>query len=175
MQADKMRPISRFSAAVILSLFAGMAPAFSQQVTVPFGNFNHDTKQEIEIVSDSFSISQNKGTAEFQGNVVVGQGDLRISAEKITVEYATENGKSTGKIGSLKATGGVTLVSGGQAAEAQSAVYSIKNGSITMEGDVLLTQGENALAGQKVIIDLKDGSARVEGRVKTIFKAGSSE
>jgi lipopolysaccharide export system protein LptA len=159
--------------ALIISVFS--SPVVAQQVKLPFGGMTHDTKQAVEIVADSFTISQNRGSAEFVGNVVVGQGDLRLSAGKIEVEYAVEDGLATGRIGQMVASEGVTVVSGTEAAEAQRATYSIDQGKILLEGNVLLTQGENALSGQKIVIDLRDGSAQVLGRVKTIFNAGPSE
>jgi lipopolysaccharide export system protein LptA len=162
-------------------LIAGFGqPLFGQATVVPFGGISQDTKLPVEIISDSFTMSQNEGKAEFVGNVVVGQGDMRLSAAKIIVEYAVQedsdvDASAAGRIGRLIASGGVTLVSGSEAAEAQTAEYSIKNGTIVMKGDVILTQGGNALSGQTVTINLTDGSAQVEGRVKTIFQTGGSE
>lgn len=147
----------------------------SQSTTLPFGGFNHDTTRPIEIVSDSFTVNQTKGTAEFEGNVVVGQGDMRLAAHKIRVEYSPDGGEANGEINLMIASGGVTLVSGAEAAEAQSASYDVKNGVILLEGDVILTQGGNAIAGQKVSVNLKNGSAKIEGRVKTVFRSGGSE
>jgi lipopolysaccharide export system protein LptA len=158
-----------------LALFTAVFAATAQTALVPFGQSGHDTTQPVEIVSDSFTVNQNRGTAEFDGNVVVGQGDMRLSAGKIEVEYASDTADDAQQIARLIASGGITLVSGGQAAEAQRAIYSIKDGTIVMEGNVLITQGVNALAGQKITINLEDGSAKVEGRVKTIFQTGGSE
>ncbi len=161
---------------VLALAMIGLAPmSYAQSTIVPFGGQGHDTSQAVEIVSDSFTVNQANGTAEFAGNVVVGQGDMRLSAGKIRVEYGSAADDAEGKIGRLIASGGVTLVVAGQAAEAETAIYSIKDGNIVLEGNVLITQGENALAGQKITISLEDGSAKVEGRVKTIFKAGAAE
>jgi len=170
-----MRKIIRQISVIILILTGLYGSAWAGQVKVPFGSVKHDIKQQIEIVSDSFTLSQNRGSAVFDGNVVVGQGDIRMSASKIIVEYAQTDGKPNGKIGRMIASGGVTLVSGAEAVEAQKAVYSPATGTIVMEGKVLLTTGDTTLAGEKIIIDLKDGSAKVEGRVKTIFKASPSK
>jgi lipopolysaccharide export system protein LptA len=166
--------LNRFAFVLMTALAAGSA-SFAQSTLVPFGQQGHDTSQAVEIVSDSFTVNQANGTAEFDGNVVVGQGDMRLSAGKIQVEYGSEADGATGQIGRLIASGGVTLVVGGQAAEAETAIYSIKDGNIILSGNVLITQGENALAGQKITINLEDGSAKVEGRVKTIFNAGATD
>ncbi len=150
-----------------------MLPA--QTAQIPFGEAGHDTDAQVEIAADGFILSQNRSTAVFNGNVVVGQGDMRLAADKIVVEYASEGGETTGKIGRLVASGGVTLVSGQEAAEAQNATYSIALGVIVLDGDVLLTQGNNALSGQKMTISLAEGTAIFEGRVKTVFQTGGSQ
>ncbi len=146
--------------------------AWAQTASIPFGDAKADLSQPIEIVSDSFSLSQDRGEAEFVGNVVVGQGRLRLSADRIRVTYVMENGKPTSAIDKMVATGNVTLVAGTEAAEAQKAIYSVKDQTIRMEGDVLLTQGPNALSGQSMVYDLKTGSARIAGRVRTILNPG---
>ncbi|MBZ0130341.1 MAG: LptA/OstA family protein [Rhodobacteraceae bacterium] len=149
--------------------------ALAQDNTIAFGPAGYDAKAAIEIISDAFSISQDRNTAEFSGNVVVGQGDMRLSAGNILVEYTPGEGDEQGRIARMIASGGVTLAAGSEAAEADRAVYEVEARRIVLEGDVLLTQGANALAGQKAVIDLADGSARFEGRVKTVFRTGGSE
>jgi len=161
------------SIATLFLLVAGAALAGS--TSVPFGIINHDSTKPIEITADSFTVNQTNHQAEFVGNVVAGQSELRLTADKILAKYDSAKDQQTGKIGQLIATGNVTLVSGAEAAEAQKAIYSIKNANISLMGNVLLTQGQNALSGQKMVIDLKTGSARIEGRVKTIFRAGPSK
>ena len=154
---------------LVASLLA--LPVSAQITNVPFGQGGANANQPLEIVSDSFSISQSNGTAEFLGNVVVGQGDMRLSAGKILVEYTTATDNQAGAIGRMIATGGVTLVNGAEAAEANTATYEVSDKLIILEGNVLVTQGQSALSGQKFTINLASGSANFEGRVKTIFQA----
>ena len=71
----------------------------------------------------------------------------------------------------MEATGGVTLVNGPDAAEAERADYSIDTGVIVMSGDVLLTQGANALTSDRMTVNLTQGTAQMNGRVKTILNA----
>ena len=122
------------------------------------------------IAGAGISVDQATGKAVFDGNVLIGQGALRLSAQKVEVVYrATVEG-----IASLTATGSVTLVSGADAAEAERADYNIDSGTIVMTGNVLLTQGPSALTAQKMTVNLKDGTARMSGRVKTILQTGSN-
>ncbi|MEO0386153.1 MAG: lipopolysaccharide transport periplasmic protein LptA [Pseudomonadota bacterium] len=147
--------------------------ALGQGVDLAFGGIAHDSSQPVEITADSLSVDQTAQTAIFEGNVVVGQGTLRLGAARIDVRYSAES--STGQIERLEASGTVTLTNGAEAAEATRAVYTVADGSVVMEGDVLLTQGQNAISGERLRIDLDAGRAVMEGRVRTIFQPGTTE
>ena len=69
----------------------------------------------MQVEADSLQVNQTTGEATFTGNVVIGQGEMRLLADSVTVIYA-EGGRN--RIRSLDATGNVTLVSGADAAEA---------------------------------------------------------
>ena len=148
--------------------------ALAQNATVAFGGLKHDSSLPVEITADELTVDQNTGTAVFIGNVVAGQGEMRLTAARVRVQYATQNGEPTGRIERLFATGGVTLVNGPEAAEAQKAVYAVADGEVVMTGDVILTQGANALAGEKLTVDLSSGTGRMSGRVRTIFQTGGN-
>ncbi|MDG1473233.1 LptA/OstA family protein [Pseudosulfitobacter sp. SM2401] len=152
-----------------LALFSA-APVFAQGTNVAFGTIRQDTTAPVEVTADNLSVDQSNGTAIFVGNVLIGQGDLRLSAAKVLVVYRDQN---VG-ISRLEASGGVTLVSGLDAAEAQRADYDIDSGTIVMTGDVLLTQGPSALTSEKMTVNLRDGTAQMSGRVKTILNTGKN-
>jgi lipopolysaccharide export system protein LptA len=158
-----------FRFVLALTLLLSM-PATAQQAQVAFGGLRQDTSLPVEIEADSLTVNNADGSAEFTGNVLVGQGDMRLTAGRIRVEYGAD-GKS---INRLIASGGVTLANAAEAAEAQEAIYTIASGEVVMTGDVLLTQGQTALSGQKLIIDLKAGTGRMEGRVQTTFIPGQN-
>lgn len=163
----------RFLIVAFLGTSLGMS-AIAQNATVAFGGLKHDSSLPVEITADELTVDQADGTAVFIGNVVAGQGEMRLSAARVKVEYATQDGEPTGRIDRLLATGGVTLVNGPEAAEAQEAVYAVTGSEIIMTGDVVLTQGANALAGEKLIVDLNTGKGRMVGRVRTIFQTGGN-
>lgn len=151
--------------AVLLAL---PVPALAQGAKVAFGGLKQDTSLPVEITADSLEVNQTDGEATFSGNVLVGQGDMRLSAARIRVEY-DDGGKG---IKTLHATGGVTIVNATDAAEAQEAVYTIASGNVVMTGNVLLTQGPNAISGERLVLNLRDGTGVMEGRVKTVFTPG---
>ena len=155
---------------IICIALLGSAPVFAQGTNVAFGTIRQDTTAPVEVTADNLAVDQATGKAVFEGNVLIGQGELRLSAQKVEVVYR----ESVAGIASLAATGGVTLVSGADAAEAARADYDIDSGTIVMTGDVLLTQGPSALTAQKMTVDLENGTARMSGRVKTILQTGSN-
>ncbi|MEM6465624.1 MAG: LptA/OstA family protein [Pseudomonadota bacterium] len=156
---------------VALIWMVSVSCAVAQGTSVPFSGLQHDTSLPVEITADALDLNQTAGTALFQGNVIAGQGPLRLAAPKVEVTY-TEGG---GEIDFIEASGGVTLTNGVEAAEAQSAVYQVAKGEVLMEGDVLLTQGPNALAGETLRINLDSGLATMEGRVRTILQPNSTQ
>ena len=114
-------------------------------------------------------MDQGNGQAVFDGNVLVVQGDVRMSAGKITIVYGQDSDGNASGIDRLLAEGGVTFVTTTDAAEANEAVYAVAEGVVTLTGEVLLTQGANAISGERLVIDLTSGAGRMEGRVRTIF------
>jgi lipopolysaccharide export system protein LptA len=155
---------------VVLAALPAVAAA---QTQVPFGGLEHDATLPVEITSDALELDQAAGTAVFTGTVKVGQGELRLAAERVEVQYADTAGTGTGAVQRMLASGNVTLSNGAEAAEAERATYEVASGIIEMEGDVLLTQGANALSSQRLRIDLNSGTGQLEGRVTTIFMPGS--
>lgn len=134
-----------------------------------FGNAQ-DVKQPVEVTADQLQVDQRTGLAVFTGNVLIGQGGMRLSADKVTVTYAQGNAQ---RISALKAEGNVTLSSGSDAAEARTADYNVERGTVILTGDVLLTQGANVLAGQTVTVDLATGTAQAQGRVRSVLQPES--
>ncbi|MCR8828259.1 lipopolysaccharide transport periplasmic protein LptA [Pseudosulfitobacter koreensis] len=145
------------------------APVLAQGTNVTFGTITQDTTLPVEVTADNLSVDQSTGTAVFDGNVTIGQGEMRLTAARVLVTYRSQNAG----IAKLEATGGVTLVTGDDAAEAERADYNIDTGEIEMTGNVLLTQGASALTAEKMFVDLRTGNARMSGRVKTILQTGS--
>ena len=157
--------------AVLAVLALTPAVGLAQGASVAFGGLKQDTTLPVEISADQLSVNQADGTAVFTGNVLVGQGEMRLSAGLVKVEYTTDGSG----ISKLYASEGVTLINATDAAESREAVYTIASGSVIMTGDVLLTQGGNALSGQKLVIDLKAGTGVMEGRVQTVFQPGKAK
>lgn len=170
MPLDRPRALTMPAMLAALSLTVALpAPAAAQ--TVAFGGITADVTAPVEIAADSLQVDQSTGEAVFSGNVVIGQGEMRLSAEQVTVIYAPDTNQ---KISRLHATGQVTLVNGPDAAEAQDAVYDVASGNVTLTGDVMLTQGQSVLSGEKMDVNLSTGTASVSGRVRSVLQPGGN-
>lgn len=146
--------------------------AVAQGTEVPLGSITTDPQAPVEVSADSLSVDQSDGSAIFKGNVVAGQGDLRLSADEVRVEYGAEDSENAGEILSIIATGNVVLLTGAESAKGNSAIYDLEQQKISMQGDVILTQGRNAVSGNEMVFDLVSGTANFIGRVRTILQTG---
>jgi lipopolysaccharide export system protein LptA len=155
----------------LLTIVLTMTGAAANAQQVAFGGIRADISAPVEITSDSLSVNQADGSATFSGNVVIGQGEMRLQAENVRVEYTRDD---RSRIQKLHASGGVTLASAAEAAEAREAVYEVPSGTIVLSGDVLLTQGANVMSGQKLTVDLSSGTGQMDGRVRTILQPGGN-
>jgi lipopolysaccharide export system protein LptA len=160
----RMMKLFAFCAAIFL---AGSASA---QTSVALGGLTVDTSAAIEVTADSLSVDQDTSTAVFDGNVIIGQGDLRITAGRVEVVY----GSDTSQIARLLASNGVTFVTATEAAEAQQADYDITTGILVLTGEVLLTQGASAISAGRMSINVTDGTATMDGRVRTVLQQGNN-
>lgn len=142
--------------------------SLAQTGGIAFGQVKADPKQPVEVTADALAVNQADGSAEFTGNVLIIQGVMRLSADRVMVIYKTDEAGKRG-IDQLTATGNVLLVSGPDAAEAERADYTIDSGMIIMTGNVLLNQGDSTLTSNRLEVNLTTGTANMAGRVKTIL------
>lgn len=182
-------------------LFLSLATLAAAQQGGPFGGFKHDRSAPIEITSDSLEVHQEEELAIFQGDVIAGQGTMRLTSDRLDVYYdedgddseasedgtaapaaqdeAAEDDSGTGAIRFMRAEGNVFLSNGTETAQGNWAEYDVESGMMFMGGDVILTQGKNAISGPSLTIDLNTGRGRVDGgRVTSIFtpkKKGEDE
>lgn len=161
------------SLTVVAALFALALPgaASAEGGQIAFGSLQENSDLPVEVTADNLDVDQTDGAAVFTGNVRIGQGEMRLSAPRVVVIYKQDKSG----ISRLRASGGVTLVSGADAAEAARADYDIDTGRIELQGDVLLLQGANALSAERMSVDTRAGTARMSGRVKTVIWQGQSE
>ncbi|AGT10046.1 lipopolysaccharide transport periplasmic protein LptA [Paracoccus aminophilus] len=154
--------------AAALFLSVGLLAPVAAQNTA-FGT-KSDTKAPVEVNADNLAVDQKSGRAVWTGNVVIVQGPMRLSADKVTAIFTQGDQR---KIQAFEARGNVTMVNGADAAEAQAADYTVGSGNVVLTGNVLLTQGPSVLSGEKVTVDLATGTANVSGRVRSVLQPGT--
>ncbi len=148
------------------------ALAWAQGASIAMGTPTFDVSLPVEVSADTLSVDQSTGAATFEGNVLVVQGDVRMSAGAVEITYASDDNTTGNGIDALRARGGVTFVTATDAVEASEAVYSMSDGTVVLRGNVLLTQGQNAISGDTLVVNLEAGTGRMEGRVRTVIGGG---
>ena len=165
-----MTILSRTARAMLYAacLAGAASAAIAQGTAIQFGDGGTTSGQPVEVTADQLDFNQDAGTAVFTGNVLVVQGGLRLAADVVDVAYGPDAEGET-EVQRLEATGGVTLVNGPDAAEAQRAIYTIGDGVLVMTGDVLLTRPDTALTGDTLRLNIDTGAGVMEGRVGITF------
>ena len=103
------------------------------------------------------------------GNVVIDQGDLRLTAGRTTVAFTDVGGL---KIQRIDATGGVVVTRGTERAQGSAAVYDFNRRVIVLSGGVSLRRGGDTLNGGRLTIDLDTGLSSVDGRAAGAASGG---
>ena len=144
------------------------APVLAQQADkaeITFGGLKGDPKAPVTVTSESLTVDETARMAVFTGNVLVVQGEMRLSAAEVRVEYEAD----ADRIARLWATGGVLLVNAKDAAQSRKADYVIDTGIVTMTEDVVLTQGPATFTAQTFVADMKTGLGQLQGGVRSTF------
>lgn len=154
----------------LLSVLAG--PLSAQGTGVQLGGVDAQEQDEpVEVTANQLTVDQNAGSAVFSGDVVVVQGEIRINAPEMTVQYLLQPDGTVGStVDTITATGGVLMVTPTEQATADRAVYTPARDEVVMTGDVLLTQGPNTINGTRMVWDVTSGAGRMEGRVRSILQ-----
>ncbi|WP_159709545.1 lipopolysaccharide transport periplasmic protein LptA [Geminicoccus flavidas] len=183
----------RHRAAAAFALIACL-PAAIAAAQESNGLAGHDSRQPIEITSDTLTVEQPKQLATFAGNVDAVQGDMKLRADRLLVHYArneaAEGGSGAGggadpadnSIRMIEAFGKVVITSPAESAQGDAGVYDVVAGTMQLTGDVVLTRGENVIRGNRLDMDLNTGLSTVSGgkrseRVRAVFtpENGGSE
>jgi lipopolysaccharide export system protein LptA len=122
---------------------------------------SHDSNAPVDFSADSIEVQDRSDRVVVTGNVQVTQGDLRLTADRLTVAY-TRAGSV--EINRMDAVGNVVVTRGDQTARGNTGIYDLDRRIITMVGNVQLTQGTNRLNGGRLVMDLNTGRSTVDGR-----------
>jgi lipopolysaccharide export system protein LptA len=131
----------------------------------------HDSESPVDFAADHGDLQDKQGRAILTGNVVVTQGELRLTADRTLMAY-TNNGKVT--LQRVDATGHVVVTRPGERASGDVGVYDLNRKLITMVGHVVLTRSNgDVLNGGRLVIDLNTGLSTMDGHSSSPGGAGN--
>ena len=146
------------------------------------------SKEPISIDADKLVYYDKEHKAVYSGNVVVIQGDTKMTCSAMTVllDHGPAQGAASQSkeavppspkdqsgptadagVKHLDATGPVTVVSKTQVATGDSGSYDKAEGKVRLIGHVTLSDGQNVTKGDKLTYDLKSGQATVDTSAKS--------
>ena len=159
---DRRLPLSRLAVrGLAAGALAGTVAALtigSQAGAQGIAAFNSD--QPVNYAADRIELQDRQNRVVLSGNVVVDQGDLRLTAARTTVAYTNNGGVNIQRI---DATGGVVVTRGNERASGAAGVYDFNRRVIVLSGGVHLQRGTDTLNGGRLTMDLKSGLSTVDG------------
>jgi lipopolysaccharide export system protein LptA len=119
-----------------------------------------NSNQPVNYAADRIELQDRQDRVVLSGDVVITQGDLRLTAGRTTVAY-TDAGSL--RIQRIDATGGVTVTRGSERASGSAGIYDFNRRVIILSGGVALRRGSDTLNGGRLVIDLNSGVSSVDG------------
>jgi len=123
-----------------------------------------NSNQPVNYAADRIELQDRQNRVVLSGNVVITQGDLRLTAGRTTVSYTNQGSL---RIQRIDATGGVTVNRGNESARGAAGVYDFNRRVIVLSGGVALRRGTDTLNGGRVTMDLNSGISSVDGTGST--------
>lgn len=122
-----------------------------------------DREQPVEIEADSVDINEAEGISRYQGEVVIRQGSLYLTADQVTVHH---QGRAPARMVAEGTPVRFRQQPDDQAlpvqGEARRAEYTIDSEELLLTGDAELAQGEDRFRSDRIVYD----------RVRAVVKAG---
>lgn len=119
-----------------------------------------NSNQPVTWSADDGQLQDRQNRVVLSGNVVIEQGDLRMTANRTTIAYSDAG---TLRILRINATGGVVVTRGNERARGDAAVYDFNRRVIILSGGIEISRGADRLDGGRLVIDLNSGVSSVDG------------
>lgn len=139
----------------------------------------------VNVAADKLEVVDSKNLAIYVGHVDVTQGDARLQADRIEIQYTGSGNANSNRPGSgfgayrvITAKGNVFYTTPDQVVRGDKAVYRVSTNTITMTGDVILTQDSGVIRASTLVLNVKTGDAsfkakevgrRAKDRVRSVF------
>lgn len=148
--------------------------ALAAAIVMPCWALSTDRNQSIEVSADRFDGDEVKQTAVYTGAVVVNQGSMQITGERLELRVtpkgyrqATVTGKPS-KFRQQQDPKAKNPVDEWVNAQATRIVYDEETDTITLEGGARLARTENGrerdtMQGERIVYDMRNARSTVEG------------
>lgn len=123
-----------------------------------------DRAQPIRLEAGRGQLDQKTGVSVYEGNVVISQGSMRLTADTVTIhakDNAFQRMEAAGAPATLRyqPTADKPEIQG----TSQRVEYDVTAAKVIMSGNARLTQGQDQFSGERVEYDLKDDVVRARG------------
>lgn len=123
-----------------------------------------DRSQPIHLEASRGQLDQKTGVSVYEGNVVITQGSMRLTADTVTITVKDNNFQhmvATGAPANLRyqPTADKPEIQG----VSQRVEYDVVGAKVLMSGNARLTQGQDQFTGERVEYDLKGDVVRARG------------
>jgi lipopolysaccharide export system protein LptA len=143
---------------------APAAPARSCGAGQPSALKGHDTNAPVDWDADKMDVDDKANRAVLTGSVVARQGDLTLTAPRVTASYVHNPDVHVER---LDASGGVTVRSPFETARGEYGIYDLNRKLITMVGNVVLTRCDGTIRGGRLVYDLTSGRVVMDASAPT--------
>ena len=133
-----------------------------------------DRQQPLKIVADSAVLSDKDGTATYIGNVVLTQGSLKISADRLHIKTLQ------GKVETVTAIGKPANFTQQPAPDQAEVVataltidYQVKEQTLILRRKASIVQNENVFRGEQIVYEIQSQRLKAVGQTKDTPKGES--
>ncbi|WP_150909806.1 lipopolysaccharide transport periplasmic protein LptA [Marinobacter halotolerans] len=151
----------------------------------PVAAFNLESDTPIRVTADTARLDDSKGVATYTGSVEMTQGDIRLTAERVTVTRS-EEGVSRIQASGQPARYRQPAVEGQGETDARALEiqWSAEDNRVTFRGEAVIEQGGNLFRGQVIHYDSaerivtaegSDESGGGDGRVEMVIQPRSTD
>lgn len=165
--------IFAFSTQFALAAEQTAPPTPEKADTQPAQTPASEEEQELTVSADDMQMLMDNHTIELEGNVLIEDPTMRLSAKKMLVHLDKDN-----KIKNIEALGGVTVrkLDSSESATGDSGFYDAVTDVVILRDNCVILQGRNTLTGKQVIYDRKQGTIKLKGASITIpLKKGAGK
>jgi lipopolysaccharide export system protein LptA len=126
-------------------------------------------KLPTNVSADSLSFNPKNRVFAYQGNVIVTQGDMKLTSKTLEGNYSEAN-----QLQKLIARGDVLITKQDIKASGQTATYDAPAGIVILTDNPQLAQNESILTADRIKIFINENRSQAEGDVRVTFVQSST-